>query len=188
LFHIVPLKEREAKRQAEAFDAANFAADFWDERLAPAFVDATDAASVLAALGDDPAAARQKFGRTIGLSRATFFFVRGRGTIVAVEKSRVGVTLADDRASADLWLTTGPVFGNAVRDAPGLLRSEDFSKSQDFNELAAKLNALVEARVLPRLRKAAKVGAPIEFVACVEVGGGSVTQPLEMIPFSVSFE
>jgi predicted lipoprotein len=137
---------------------------------------------------DDPAAGRREHGRTLGLSRATFFFVRGRGTIVEAEKSRVGVALADGGEVADLWLTTGPVFGNAVRDAPGLLNSEDFPKSQHFNELANELNALVEKRILPRLREAAKVSASIEFVACVEVPGGAVPQPLELIPLSVSFE
>jgi predicted lipoprotein len=186
LFRIMPLEQRDAKKQAEAFDAETYAAVFWNERLMSAFGEASDAATVLAALNDDAAAARNKHGRTFGLSRATFFFVRGRGTIVEVEKARVGVALADGDEFADLWLTTGPVFGNAVRDAAGLLNSEDFPKSQHFNELANELNALVERRVLPRLRDAAKVGSSIEFVACVEVPGGAISEPLEIIPLEVA--
>jgi predicted lipoprotein len=186
LFRIVPLEQRDAKKQAEAFDAATFAADLWDERLKSVLGEAADAATVLAALKDDPSAARKEHGRTLGLSRATFFFVRGRGTIIALEKSRVGVALADGGEFADLWLTTGPVFGNAVRDATGVLNGEDFPKSQHFNELASNLNALVEKRVLPSLREAAKVGASIEFVACVEVPGGAISQPLELIPLKVT--
>jgi predicted lipoprotein len=188
LFRIVPLKEREAKAQAEAFDAGSYADNFWTQRLDPALADAADAASVLAALESDAGAARKNFGRTVGLSRATFFFVRGRGTIVAVEKSRVGVALRDDGEQPELWLTTGPIFGNAVRDAPGLLNGEDFPNLQHFNELASELNALVESRVLPGLREAAKVGVAIEFVACVEVPGGAVSQPLETIPLQATVE
>jgi predicted lipoprotein len=188
LFRVVPLLEREAKKQAEGFDAATYAEDFWENRLTPALAEALDVATVLAALKDNPAAARGELGRTVGLSRATFFFVRGRGTIVAVEKSRLGVALEGDSDLPDVWITTGPVFGNALRDAPGLLQSQDFPNSQHFNELAAELNALVESRVLPPLREAAEVGAPIEFVACVEVPGGSVSQPLEMIPLSATLK
>jgi predicted lipoprotein len=188
LLRIVPLQERGAQKRSETFDAAAYAADFWDERLNPALAEAADAATVMAALKDDPVAAREEHGRTIGLSRATFFFVRGHGTIIAVEKSRLGVALGTDGERLDLWLTTGPVFGNAVRDAPGLLNSEDFPKSQHFNELAKELNALVESRVLPPLREAAKVGASIEFVACVEVPGGAISQSLEMIPLDVTFK
>jgi predicted lipoprotein len=188
LFHVVPLKDVEAKRQAEKFDAAAYAGEFWEERLTPELAKAADASKVLASLAADHLAARKEYGRTVGLSRATFFFVRGRGTIVAVEKSRIGVALSNARDEPDLWLLAGPIVGNAVRDAPGLLKSQDFAKSQDFNELAAQLNALVERRVLPPLRKSARPGQRIEFVACIEVPGGTVRQPLEFIPVAATLE
>jgi predicted lipoprotein len=186
LFHLVPLKEVEAKKQAKRFGAAEYAAKFWDERLTPALAEAADAMRVLAALDVDHVAARKEFGRTVGLSRATFFFVRGRGTIVAVEKSRIGLALGRAPDKPDLWLLTGPIVGNAVRDAPGLLKSQDFPNSQHFNELAAELNSLVERRVLPRLRDSATTGQQIEFNACVEIAGGRVRQPLEFTPLAAT--
>ncbi len=187
LFHVVPLKDAEDRRRAAAFDASKFADAFWKDRLTPALPEAADAAAVLARLAADADAARQEFGRTVGISRSTFFFVRGRGTIVAVEPARIGVAL-DGGQATQLWLATGPVHGNAVRDATGLIRNQDFSDSQDFNALAAALNAIVEQRVQPELRDGAKVGRVVEFVACGEVLGGAVRQPLRFTPVAVRFE
>ncbi len=181
LFHVLPLKEVEAKRKADVFDADKFAAEFWEKRLTPALDSAADAAAVLKGLSTDADAARKEFGRSVGMSRSTFFFVRGSGAIVVVERSRVGVAL-DGGENTQLWLVTGPVHGNAVRDSTGLIQTDDFPDSQDFNALAAGLNRIVKNEVLPPLRDDAKVGDKLQFVACAEVPGGTVRQPLKFIP------
>lgn len=197
LFHVVPLTplQRDAEQQAP-FNAAAFAAEFWTGRLPRAFPTAPDAKQVLAALDGNAAHARQQFGRTVGMSRSTFFFLRGEGTVVAVEKSRIGVAFATvapqppsgDAAVPDVWLIAGPIFGNAARDATGLLKAEEFPRSQHFNAISAALNALVESRVVPPLRQGAKLGRHIRFVACVEAPGGSVRRPLALTPLDVAFD
>ena len=45
-----------------------------------------------------------------------------------------------------------------------MLRLEDFS-SFDFNELAAQLNRLSESQVAPELRRDARVGSRLQFLA-----------------------
>jgi predicted lipoprotein len=78
------------------------------------------------------------------------------------------------------------VFGNAVRDSTGLVRSEEFANSQEFNTLAIALNGLVSTRVLSKLRDPISPGRRIEFVACVEVPGGAVKLPLFVTPLSAT--
>jgi predicted lipoprotein len=188
LFHVVPLKDHAASTQAATFDAEQFAADLWEKELPGALTKAAAAQPVLTALADDAIAARKTFGRTVGLSRATYFCLHGHGEILAVEKARVGVALTEGVSKPEVWLATGLVFGNAVRDATGLVRSQDFPNSQNFNALAAALNKLVEERVVKDLKVSAALSRKIDFVACVEVPGGDVTQPLEMIPLAVTIE
>jgi predicted lipoprotein len=187
LFHVVPLKASHATQRQAAFDAAKFAEDFWVTRLTPHLDDAADATAVLAALAADPTEARRRYGRTVGVSRSAFFLLRGRGTIVAVDKRRIGVALEDDATAPALWLSTGPIFGNAVRDASGLLRTGDFSNSQHFNSLSAELNRLVEERVLPLLVKQASPGKRIQFVCCAETVGRT-TEPLTAVPLQVTID
>lgn len=190
LFHVVPL----GSSPSEKFDAKAFAETFWDDKLVPAFADAHDAATVLAALASDAAVARKTYGRVVGISRSTFFFIRGKGTVVVADGAHLGVALdvngvkrtPVDASARDLFIKNGPVFGNAVRDCTGLIRSEEFENSQDFNTLSVALNGLVTERVLSKLRDLITPGRRVEFVACVEVSGGAIKLPLFVTPLSVT--
>jgi predicted lipoprotein len=188
LFHVVPIGQSTTSQQTSAFNAREFAEDYWQSRLIPGLADAHDAASVLKALDADVQQARSEFGRAVGLGRSSYFLVRGEGTIVSIEKNRIGVALSADARDPDLLITTGAVFGNAVRDAPGLLAAGDFTHSQHFNELAAELNLLVENRVGKPFSKQAQVGRKVRFVGCIEVQGEKPTKPLKLIPLEAAVE
>ncbi len=188
LFHVVPLGQATTQQRAVAFNAKTFAEDYWRARLVPRLADAHDAATVLAALEANPQQARPKFGRTVGIGRSTYFLLGGAGTIVSLEKNGVGVALSDSANGADLLITTGPVFGNAVRDATGTITAGEFSRSQDFNELAAELNLLVENRVEKPLSMRAQVGRRVRFVGCIELRSEKPTKPLKLIPLEATVE
>jgi predicted lipoprotein len=188
LFHVVPLQKSTSPQQGAEYNARQFAEDYWQAKLQPHLTKAHDAASVLAAIQSDLAQARREFGRTVGLGRSSYYFLRGKGTIVSVENNKVGVALSEGAPAPDLLITTGPVFGNAVRDAPGLLAAGDFANSQHFNELAAALNQLVEERVGRPLAKQAQVGREIHFVGCMEMLGDKATKSLKLIPLQAVVE
>ena len=94
LFHVVSLEEVTAKRRAAAFNASEYAEHFWLEELTPALETATPAVEVLSAIRESPASARDAFGKNPGLGRNYYFFLRGQGTIVSIEKNRIGVSLS----------------------------------------------------------------------------------------------
>lgn len=188
LFHVVPLEQAEASRAAEAFNAPESAQALWTEKLEPHFDAAADAAEVVAALRRDPQQARREFGRTVGLSRSTLLFVRGHGTVASIDGRLAAIALADGDEEADVALVVGPVTGNAVRDAPGLVASGDFANSQHFNDLARELNLLAERGPVAKLRNSAKVGRTVTFVACGEIAGDEVRWPLKLVPVAVAIE
>lgn len=186
LFHVVPRGTTLAEKQQVAFDAADYVKKFWAEKLTPTFGQAADAATVLAALRDDPQHARADFGRSVGLGRATLYFTRGSGKIVSVDDKAIGVSLAADGSRADVAIQTGLLFGNTIRDATGLIHGDDFANSQHFNKVSTELNRVVETTVIPRLIQQAKVGAAIEFVGCAEVTNlPRDVAPLKVIPLDV---
>jgi predicted lipoprotein len=190
LFHIVPLdKARESKEEANV-NAAEFAERFWNERLTPALSRASDARPVLDAIDGDFRAARGQYGRTVGISNSYFIFIQGAGRIVSADSQRVGLAVRDGSAGAgpDVVLPVGMVFGNAVRDATGLLNMDRFPNSRDFNDISTELNHLVETRVLPELRDRAEVGRKIRFVGCAEVSPDAKRRkPLKVVPVRVDF-
>src|SRR5687767_13128431 len=82
LFHVVRLDEMQASAQKTAFNATDFVAQFWKDRLLPSLDSAPDAETVLAAIDEDSPSGLNKFGRKVGVGRTTLLVVRGAGTVV----------------------------------------------------------------------------------------------------------
>jgi predicted lipoprotein len=188
LFRIVPLEQVAKARSNAQFDAAIFAKEFWSEQLVPSFEQATDAPTLINAIQANPEAARKEFGRSVGIGRVYLYFFRGEGTIVAIEKTGVAISCVAPDDEADIVLKTGLLFGNTIRDATGQLVSSNFANSQDFNALSKELNSIVERDIQPQLKKDAKVGDKIRFVACAETRESNKKHlPLSAIPLQVEF-
>ncbi len=186
-FRIAPLGQAQQRQLRGAFDAPAVARAFWDQKLLPATARAVPVAELLTALAQDPSGARQRFGRALGLSSTTCFFVHGSGRITAFDKEGIRVVLEDAPDGTSVRLSTGLLFGNTVRDATGLLDVNEFPNSQDFNALSAELNRLVETQVLPALRNHAAVGKRIRFAGCIELEEGSAPKTLQVIPVKVEW-
>lgn len=189
LFHLVSLKTATAEKVAATFNVAQFTEIFWTNQLLPSLDKTVKATTLLTAIQSDPAAAKKKFSRTIGMSDAYFYFVSGTGRVVAVSDDAVSLAVTDGSTNAEVALQTGLVFGDAVRDGTGLLNASAYPNSQDFNDISAALNHIVETRVLLELRQQAEVGAKISFTGCAEVDDESTDlKPLKIIPIQTKIE
>lgn len=187
LFHIVSRSSLKSAQAAAEFQAADYVKSFWTERLTPALGEANDSVAVLNALRENPAQARTEFGRTVGLGRSTLYFVSGKGTIISIDNKAVGVSFGSGVKDPEVSISTGLLFGNTARDATGLLNGSEFPNSQQFNEISTELNRTIEATVLPKLKKQAKVGDEIHFVGCAEVTTlPRDISPLKVVPLQVS--
>lgn len=186
LFHIVPLKRAAAEKAAVTFNATAFADTFWTSRLLPAANHAVNAAVLLPAIQADPAAAKKKYARTVGLGESYYYFLSGTGRVVEISDDEISLAVTDHSTNAEISLQTGLIFGDAIRDGTGLLNVSDYPNSQDFNDISAALNNLVQTRVQPQLRQQAKLGATIFFAGCAEVDDESTDlNPLKVVPVEI---
>jgi predicted lipoprotein len=186
LFHVVRLDGAPSVNAGEKFRPAEFAESFWNERLLPSLGESPDAAIVLAALRDDPKQAAQQYGRSVGVSRSRLMCVRGAGTIVSIDKQGVGISLTGLGGSPEVFLQTGLLFGNTVRDVSGLVNAGEFSNSRHYNDVSAELNRIVETQVIARLKETAKIGNVITFIACGQLSPDQGTAiPLRLIPLRI---
>ncbi|HEY1717542.1 MAG TPA: DUF2291 family protein [Verrucomicrobiae bacterium] len=189
LFYVVPLKTATAEKTAATFNATQFAENFWTNQLLVSLDKAVPAEKLLPAIQSDAAAAKKKFSRSVGLSENYFYFLRGEGKIIFVSDDEISLAITENSTNAEIVLETGLVFGDAVRDGTGLLNANDYANSQDFNDISAALNHIVETRVLPKLREQAKVGAKISFVGCAEVDDEPTDlKPLKVIPIQTEIQ
>ncbi len=185
-FHIRSLKAMRAAQTKAQFNPADFAGAFWKEKLLPAAERAADASKVLEAIAVSPQKAREQYGRSVGISSSSYFFVRATGRIVSVSEESIGVALKDSGDAVDICIPLGLVFGNAVRDGTGLLNSSDYPNAQQFNDISAALNHIVEAQVLPEFQRLAMVGTRLQFAGCAEVfDEGDDLKPLKLVPVMV---
>jgi predicted lipoprotein len=186
LFHVVRLEDRQSQGK---FDAATLVQKSWREKLPAALDKATDAAEVLTALQADFTQASKQYGRTVGMGRAFFLLLRGSGKITSVDKDGVSVTLDAAKDQLQIVIPTGPLFGNAVRNATGMFDTNDFSNSEQFNAISTELNRRVETQIVPELKAQAVVGKHIQFIGCAEVRDRlDEHHPLEIVPLEVKVD
>jgi len=189
LFHIQRLENSSSAETTQTTNNREFAASFWEEKVIPALEGALEGEELFAALRDNPQVASKQFGHKVGVSRTTLFMVRGKGKVVAIDKSGVAIALDQGSEKPGIVLHRGLVFGNAVRDSTGLLTTSDFHDSRQFNEVSTELNRIVETQVIARLKENASIGKRLRFVGCVEIPDqGELASPLSIIPMQVEFE
>ncbi|MFO1477226.1 MAG: DUF2291 family protein [Verrucomicrobiota bacterium] len=188
-FRVHSLKAVREAQAAGRFDPVAFAHEFWSGRMLPATDRAADAALVLAAISGGPAKVREQFGRTVGVSGSYFLFLRGSARVVSTNDDAIGLSVKPGGDTADIVVPLGLVFGNAVRDGTGLLDSSSYPNAQEFNDISAALNSIVETNVLPRLQQAARIGRRLQFAGCAEVADEeSDLKPLKLVPIKIEPE
>src|SRR4029077_1924938 len=144
---------------------------------------------LLPAIQNEPAAAKKKFSRSVGLSEGYFYFVSGSGHVVAVSDDEISLAVTDGSTNAEVSLQTGLIFGNALRDGTGLLNAGDYPNSQDFNDISAALNHIAETRLQTEPSDPETAGAKISFIGCAEVDDESTDlKPLKVIPILTKAE
>jgi predicted lipoprotein len=186
LFHVVPLERAMKEKAAATFDPDQFAKKFWDEQLLRSLDRAVKAEVLLPEIQLDPAAARKKFSRSVGMGESYFYFISGQGRVLSATNDEVSIAITAGVTSPEIVLPTDPPFSSAVRDGTGLLDINNYPNSQDFNGISSALNRLVEMRVLSGLREQAKAGATMRFVGCAEVKDESTDlKPLRVVPIKV---
>jgi len=155
-----------AKHNPEDFDLAAYTRVLWERDLPEIARQGADIRSLLGALKDDPESTCRTRGHKLGISQTVYFFVRGSGTIAALDDENVMVALGD---GLQVKIATDFIFGNAVREASGLINIDDFLNMTDFNNVSVDLNKKVKKNVATPLRNAAAPGMSIEFAGAFEV-------------------
>lgn len=174
------LDDKRAEERTAQFSPAEYARDFWDNRLPGALAHPLAADELIRLFNTDMKAAVAK-GRTLGQSRVHAYLLAGRGRVVAVEREGLLVSVLDDDPNPEILLCTGAyIAGNAVRDASGSIDVSDFSDTMKFNRISAEINRIVVQEVIPPFfAQEPQVGMNVRFVGAAEVAEDAT----ERIPF-----
>ncbi|MVM30271.1 DUF2291 family protein [Spirosoma sp. HMF4905] len=167
----------------QKFDAAAYAQTFWTSKLLPASASsATDLSALLSSLKTDKTKAFDN-SHALGIGNIRYFLVKGEGKITAIGDNDVTVSLLTGET---VNLATEYIFGNAARDASGLIKITEFDNTTDLNNVSAELNNIIRKKVLPPFKASAKTGSTVKFVGAIELNKEHLhLENLEVIPISI---
>lgn len=180
------LDEVKAASTSKQFDAATYATNFYNKKLLPNLSKAVDISELLSMVQTEPAKAFKDYSHVLGIGNIRYFLVKGEGTVYSVEDDAVRIALKNDTTKL-IKITTEFVYGNAIRDASGLININEFNSTMDFNNVSAEMNKIIRTTIVPPFRAAAKPGTKVQFSGAIELNQAHInTENLEVVPISLN--
>ncbi len=184
-FRIEKLDEYKAAKTAYVFDATSYAQDVWNEKMSAVINNAPEIVSLVELLKTNREKAFEDFGRKLGISKTWYFMAQGEGVVDSVMEESLLVDIGDNKT---IQLATSFIFGNAVRDASGVVNIDDFINMTDFNNVSVALNKLVKEEVANELKNSAKPGMKLQFAGAIELNEENTDlNAIRVIPVAVKF-
>jgi predicted lipoprotein len=181
-------------RQREAFNAAEYARDFWDNQLPGVLDKAVDIKELLKLFNTDMAQAIERYGKAPGVSRVYAYLLKGEGTILEVNENWLQVSVEESHTNLDVLIEKGSFIpGNAVRDASGLIDVSKFTDTMKFNEISGEINKIVVKDVIkPFLDKGPDPGRTVKFYGAIQVAQDAAEENelelIKIIPIRLELE
>jgi len=177
------LDEVKASLTAKEFNATAYAQTFWNNKLIPNLNKAVDLNQLTAMLSTDAAKTFDTYSHALGIGNLRYFLIKGKGIIESVNEDDVTVVFQPDSSKKTIVIAMEYIFGNAVRDATGLIDISEFSNTMDFNNVSAELNKIIREKVLPPFKSAVKKGDTLEFTGAIELNKEHLNlEEIEVIP------
>lgn len=175
----------EVKAGATAFDAAGYAREFWQKKLAPGLSKAVDLNALITLLETDKEKAFSAHSHALGIGNIRYFLVKGEGVVRGVNENEVKL----EAGGKEMRIATEYIFGNAVRDASGAIDINAFTNSMDFNNVSAEINKLIREKVVPPFKSKVKTGDRVAFCGAIELNREHLqVNDIEVIPVSLQIE
>jgi predicted lipoprotein len=165
-----------------AFDATAFSKKLWNDQLPARINSAVGLDVLLPALQSNPGQAFDKYSNALAIGNIRYSLVQAAGRVTAVDENTVTI----QAGNATIHLQTEYVYGNAIRDASGLVDIQHFVNTADLNNVSEALNKQVREQVLPPFKKAVQKADSVWFAGALELNKEHVhLQELQIIPVQV---
>lgn len=174
-----PLDEKLSEGKEITFDAKSYVDGIWDNDLLAAYDSAIDLTILLDQLARDPELTFKQEAQALGIGNIGYFKVKGEGTVLSVNENNVLLQVGGQPVEIE----TEFIFGNAVRDASGLVQVNDYDETSDFNRISESINDKIREEVIPDFRAKVEQGNKVLFKGAIELNRAhlDLSQP-EVIP------
>jgi predicted lipoprotein len=168
------------------FNAAQYARNYLDTKLRPAINTAPGIDTLMDLLKTNKAGTFKTYAHALDIGNIAYFMTKGQGIVTNIDESDVYILTS---AKNTIKIATEYVFGNALRDAPGLIKVNDFSNTADLNSISSEVNKIIRAEVLPPFTRRVKNGDAVAFAGAFELNSEHTnTGNIEIIPFYLAIK
>jgi len=183
------LDDVKAASPTNSFNPKAFASDFYKNKLLPRADSAVDLDVLISILKAQPEEAFKKYSKALAIGNIRYFLVRGEGIIHSKSDDAVIVKLKGNREETNVNIATEFVYGNAIRDASGLMNLNDFANTAEFNSISESINEIVRKEVVPSFVRDAEIGSNVKFAGAIEMNRKYVDVSLiEILPIDLSIQ
>ena len=171
------------KEKQQSFDAVAFTKKLWEEQLPAKMDSAISLPDFIQAVTANQQDAFSKYTNALGIGNYRYALIKVTGQVSAVNEDELVLQIKAGDSALTAILATEYIYGNAIRDASGLVDVKDFPNTAELNSISEELNKLVRTTVLPAFRQQVKTGDQVQMVAAVEFNKEHVKwQNLELLP------
>jgi predicted lipoprotein len=174
------------EKTASAFDAVTFTKKLWEEKLPAKSDSAISLPELILAIENNKEKAFSEQMHSLAIGNYRYALVKVTGDVMAINENDITVAMKQKDSLLSLNLATEFIYGNAIRDASGLVAVEDFPNTMELNSISEALNKTVREFVLPQFKASVKKGDKLNIIAAVELNKEHIKwQGLELIPVKI---
>lgn len=184
-FYFRSLSEFKEEQQIKIFSPEKYAENFWSNLLSSNFERAINASELISLLKNDMQEA-VKHSSTLGVSSSHSYLIKGEGKISSITDEGFIVSLSGDKK---IEIATDFIFGNAIRDASGMIDVSDFPNTMAFNNISQKINDLAVKNTIEPFSAKIEIDVNIYFIGAAEISEDNPKlDPLRIIPVFLEIE
>ena len=167
----------------EKFDAISFSKNLWEEKLPAKLDSAVELVTFIKTALANPADAFSKYTNALGIGNYRYALVKAEGTVTDVNEDDITLQIKIGDSLMTAKLATEFIYGNAIRDASGLVDVKNFPNTMDLNNISEELNKMVRKTILPPFKTAVKKGDKLIVTGAIEIHKEHIKwNELEIIP------
>ena len=167
----------------EKFDAVAFSKRLWEEKLPARLSNAVELEAFIKTAQINPVDAFSKYTNALGIGNYRYALIKVEGLITDINEDDIMLQVKLGDSLMTTQLATEFIYGNAIRDASGLVDVKDFPNTMDLNNISEELNKMVRKTVLPPFKAVVRKGDKVIVTGAIEIHKEHIKwNELEIIP------
>jgi predicted lipoprotein len=183
------LSDVEREKASGKIDISKYANKVWGEIIIPSFQVAPDIVDLYQSLKTNPDQAFSKYSHSLGIGNIKYLMVKGRGKVVSINEDNLDLAINFDQKQLQVSIETEFIYGNAIRDAAGKIKLDEFENTMELNNLSAELNKRVRDSIIPVFINNVKINDMIIFSGVLELNNKYLDlSKIELLPVRLEVE